>query len=77
MSDKDKFKVNLLYKGAKPAKKQRRPRSLKVQGLERFTTEFYNNNKEEVESVLSLYANSNEKVQESILTVLICQKNCL
>ncbi len=73
-----RFKVNLGPKGNIPSKKHRNPRKPNLKSaLEKFTDDYYKGNKTEAQEVIELYHNcGNEKIQESILTVLICQK-CL
>ena len=72
-----RFKVNLGPKGNKPPKKQRNPRKPNLKSaLEKFTDDYYNGNETEAQEVLHLYHNcGNEKIKESILTVLICHKS--
>jgi len=69
-----RFNANLGPKGAKPPKRQRNPRKPKIKGLPKFIAQYFNGDVEEANKLIQLYQKSNLKIQESILTVLICHK---
>ena len=68
------FKVKLGPKGAKPPKKRNNPRAVKDSNddLRTFTVKFYNGDTEEVDKLLKLYREGNEKIKESLLSYVIC-----
>ena len=71
---KERCKVKLGPKGAKPPKKQLNPRKRKTQGLTRLITEFFDGNSDEVDSILFAYETGTPARRDSILTLLACHK---